>query len=378
MSDERSRQQHPDADLLAGFAENSLTQHEQESVLSHLAVCSRCLQVVFLAHQVEPTPDTQASNLKPRPFWRRNWFPLLVSASAGVVLAVITFSWYGQFHTRTTPQDSEIAQQRTAPMPSGNESASKATKTPEVTPPPPPTAAAPKDGTSAAKPYRQGKPAQQEVPSSLPSTAFDSVGTPGNSARKLTEEAPHAAPRRDQKDEEEAQQASARRDRMELGLNSATQRAQSTGVMQSAPGSNAGSAGYSPRAIQPGKVSRQTRDAWDAPPSGGAVTTSQANRPEWSAPAAEPSQPPESKQVHAEGCVEPGVEAGCLIVKDRQSGKLYHVLIKGLRPQLGDGIEFTGVPHDGPTSCMQGIPLDVITWVDKSSLKCAQAEAPKK
>ena len=57
MSDESSRQQHPEADLLAGFAESSLTQTERESVLSHLAICARCRQVVFLAHQVEPAPE---------------------------------------------------------------------------------------------------------------------------------------------------------------------------------------------------------------------------------------------------------------------------------------------------------------------------------
>ena len=92
-----------------------------------------------------------------------------------------------------------------------------------------------------------------------------------------------------------------------------------------------------------------------------------------SAPPAPPASPaPQPQQIHAEGCVEQGVEAGCLMVKDRQSGKLYHVLIKGPRPQPGDGIAITGVPHEGPTSCMQGISLDVIAWVEMKSLKCAQ------
>ena len=81
--------------------------------------------------------------------------------------------------------------------------------------------------------------------------------------------------------------------------------------------------------------------------------------------------------MHGEGCVERGVEAGCLVVKDRSSGNLYRIVIKGLLPKPGDGIEFTGVPDDGVSFCMQGIPLDVITWVKKGSLKCAQAEPPK-
>ncbi len=87
---------------------------------------------------------------------------------------------------------------------------------------------------------------------------------------------------------------------------------------------------------------------------------------------------PQSKIVHAEGCVEPGVEARCLMVKDLKSGVLYNVFIKDPKPSIGDGIEFTGVPHNGLTTCMQGIALDVSDWARKDSLKCSQLEAPKK
>jgi hypothetical protein len=115
-----------------------------------------------------------------------------------------------------------------------------------------------------------------------------------------------------------------------------------------------------------------------AQPSSGAVATAQAYRQESPAPPAESNPAPEPKRVHAEGCVEQGVEAGCLMVKDRQSGKLYRILVKGLRPKPGDGIELIGVPNDGPSFCMQGIPLNVITWAEKSSLNCSQTGAPKK
>lgn len=91
-----------------------------------------------------------------------------------------------------------------------------------------------------------------------------------------------------------------------------------------------------------------------------------------------PTAAPKSSQVRAEGCVEASVETGCLMVKDLKNGSLYNVMIKGLRPQVGDGIDFIGVPHDGPTFCMQGIALDVINWVRKESLKCTQGEAPRK
>jgi hypothetical protein len=83
-------------------------------------------------------------------------------------------------------------------------------------------------------------------------------------------------------------------------------------------------------------------------------------------------------QVRVEGCVEAGVEAGCLIVKDVKSGKLYNLRIEGPRPQVGQGIDFVGVPFDGLTICMQGVVLDVINWSPKESLQCTQGEAPRK
>jgi hypothetical protein len=80
---------------------------------------------------------------------------------------------------------------------------------------------------------------------------------------------------------------------------------------------------------------------------------------------------PDAKQVKAKGCVEAGVEASCLVVKDAESGKLYNLLIKGAKPVVGTGIEFTGVPFDGMTTCMQGSPVKVTTWARKDSLKCS-------
>jgi len=75
--------------------------------------------------------------------------------------------------------------------------------------------------------------------------------------------------------------------------------------------------------------------------------------------------------------VEPGVEARCLVLTDAQSGKLYNLMFKGERPAVGDGIQFTGVPFDGVTVCMQGAPVRVTTWARKDSLQCAKTPAPK-
>jgi hypothetical protein len=86
---------------------------------------------------------------------------------------------------------------------------------------------------------------------------------------------------------------------------------------------------------------------------------------------------PQPQPVHAQGCVAAGVEAGCLVVKDVKSGVLYNLLIKGSRPVIGTGIQFTGMPHDGVTVCMQGVALDVTTWAKLDSLKCVAGQTPK-
>jgi hypothetical protein len=86
---------------------------------------------------------------------------------------------------------------------------------------------------------------------------------------------------------------------------------------------------------------------------------------------------PDTKQVHAEGCVAAGVEMRCLVLKDAKSGKLYNLLVKEPQPKIGEGIEFTGVPFDGVTYCMQGTAVQVTNWTHKDSLKCSQGKTPK-
>ncbi len=82
--------------------------------------------------------------------------------------------------------------------------------------------------------------------------------------------------------------------------------------------------------------------------------------------------------VRGQGCVASGVEAGCLVVKDSGSGVLYNLLISGVRPKVGEGIEFTAIPQDGPTMCMQGVPVKVTQWAQKDSIKCSVDAAPDK
>jgi hypothetical protein len=89
--------------------------------------------------------------------------------------------------------------------------------------------------------------------------------------------------------------------------------------------------------------------------------------------AATPQKPP---PIRGEGCVESGVEARCLLVKDVKNGTQYNLFVKGIQPVIGSGIEFSGVPHRGITTCMQGTSVDVVSWVRKD-LKCIGGTAPK-
>jgi hypothetical protein len=91
-----------------------------------------------------------------------------------------------------------------------------------------------------------------------------------------------------------------------------------------------------------------------------------------------PKPQPEPKKVHGEGCVEAGVDARCLIVRDLHAGKLYNILVGDPRPTLGEGIEFTGTLHQGANVCMQGAAIEVEHWARKESLKCRHTPAPHK
>jgi hypothetical protein len=82
--------------------------------------------------------------------------------------------------------------------------------------------------------------------------------------------------------------------------------------------------------------------------------------------------PADGNQLKGKGCVQAGVEAGCLVVKDAQSGKLFNLLIKGAKPAIGAGIDFIGATSSGANTCMQGTPVQIETWSNDESLQCAK------
>lgn len=101
---------HPDAESLNAFAEQALAVPEREQVLAHLAGCSRCRQVIFLAQQAAAeaevpawVPATQPTNQPTAWYWnwRLAWVP--ATALAAALALVVTF------HPGRTTQMPELA-----------------------------------------------------------------------------------------------------------------------------------------------------------------------------------------------------------------------------------------------------------------------------
>src|ERR1700756_3833870 len=84
-----------------------------------------------------------------------------------------------------------------------------------------------------------------------------------------------------------------------------------------------------------------------------------------------PQSTVDRKAVYAAGCVQAGVEAGCLVLSNHRT--VYNLFFTEKKPAIGTAIRFTGTRHDGPTSCMQGEALDVKTWTS-IKMKCTAAE----
>lgn len=64
---------HPDADVLTAFSERSLTEHEQEVVLEHLARCGDCREIVALALPAQE-PVTSTATKSPGRWYTRSLF----------------------------------------------------------------------------------------------------------------------------------------------------------------------------------------------------------------------------------------------------------------------------------------------------------------
>jgi hypothetical protein len=92
---------HPDADSINAFVEHVLADPEREQVLAHIAACSRCRQVVYLAQEAavevkSPTPVTIAApqSAALHKTWFRNWQVAwgAAAACAAIIMLAITLN----------------------------------------------------------------------------------------------------------------------------------------------------------------------------------------------------------------------------------------------------------------------------------------------
>jgi hypothetical protein len=123
---------HPDAEILNAFAEQALEERERGKIVGHLAACSRCRQVVYLAQEAAaemvPSVSTPAVRLEGRreswfKSWRFAWVPVAALAAI-VALAYIV-------HVQRIETGSEMAKvtPQTAPQTAGSNSAAPAQAT---------------------------------------------------------------------------------------------------------------------------------------------------------------------------------------------------------------------------------------------------------
>ncbi len=106
---------HPDADLLAAFAEQSLSGAEREQVLAHLATCSQCREVVALAFPASDESAFTATAVEKSRAWHEWWvfrWGGLISALAVVLVAV-----YLARPRARMGQVAEAPETRNAPVP---------------------------------------------------------------------------------------------------------------------------------------------------------------------------------------------------------------------------------------------------------------------
>src|ERR1700679_2467920 len=65
--------QHPDADQLSAFVEDSLPLHEHQATLAHLATCADCRAIVYLAETAAIDQSVQPKPVVARKPWLSGW-----------------------------------------------------------------------------------------------------------------------------------------------------------------------------------------------------------------------------------------------------------------------------------------------------------------
>jgi hypothetical protein len=82
------------------------------------------------------------------------------------------------------------------------------------------------------------------------------------------------------------------------------------------------------------------------------------------------------EHIAGRGCLEQGAEAGCFMVQDAKSKKLYSLHFASDEiPEVGMAILFVGMKIESD-NCMQGIPLNIRNWT-KTNMRCAVGRKPR-
>jgi hypothetical protein len=112
---------HPDAESLNAFVEQALGGPEREQILAHLAACSRCRQVIYLAQQAAAEAKVPAWLPSARPTsqskawfwnWRLAWIP--AAAMAAALALVVTLH---PRHTAPAPEMAKVTPQSEVAVP---------------------------------------------------------------------------------------------------------------------------------------------------------------------------------------------------------------------------------------------------------------------
>jgi hypothetical protein len=183
---------HPDAESLNAFVEQFLAEPERLRILGHIASCSRCRQVIYLAQAAASGEESPAPVAAPtfRPAilwtsWRFAWVPVAALAAI-VTLAIFLHRPHPVPNTefaRVVPRAEEAGPKPSSQKPAGtgtaqsqvaaNLSARKATFAPVRTPS---RALTPEGSTSVALPAEAGAtepPAAESQAAAMPPGAFE-------------------------------------------------------------------------------------------------------------------------------------------------------------------------------------------------------------
>jgi len=142
---------HPDTERLSAFAEQALSERERSEVLSHLAVCGRCRQIVTLA-QATPAEIAVEASAPEMIQMRRAWWKEWRLALAPVAALAMTAALAVYFHEQRVRRPAQMAQANPSAMMQNAEAPANPSQ--GERPAPPPQLASP----NATREKRQPKP----------------------------------------------------------------------------------------------------------------------------------------------------------------------------------------------------------------------------